>query len=103
MNVSKRRAGLVAVALTLTAIGGLHAQEIVENAIIYCKATIVSGSGTLLAVELPPTPGYTDPYGIPVTIWNVGNVAVGGDGLKIVNIAVTSGKQAGFYRIQTTE
>ncbi len=82
MNSSRRRVGLLAAALTVTVAAGLHAGTTYNNAIVFCKATIQESgqmSGNyLLSVELPPTPGYTDPDGNPVTIWNVGNVPAGG-------------------------
>ena len=49
------------------------------NTVVYCKATIVDGGGNqLVSVTLPPTEGYYDGAGNPLTYWNVGNVPAGG-------------------------
>ena len=54
----------------------------ISNNVVYCTANIMSGpeNGALsmVSVSLPPTEGYYDNYGNPVTIWNVGNVPAGG-------------------------
>ncbi len=43
--------------------------------VVYCKATIVGESSEqMVSVTLPPTEGYYDNYGNPLTFWNVGNV-----------------------------
>ncbi len=47
--------------------------------VVYCKATIVGNSGgDVVSVTLPPTEGYYDKDGNPLTYWNVGNVPKGG-------------------------
>ena len=53
----------------------------VESAlqVVYCKATIVGNGGEdVVSVTIPPTDGYFDQEGNPLTFWNVGNVPVGG-------------------------
>lgn len=53
----------------------------VESAlqVVYCKATIMgSGVGDVVSVTIPPTDGYFDQEGNPLTFWNVGNVPAGG-------------------------
>lgn len=54
----------------------------ISNNVVYCTANIISGpkNGALpmVSVSLPPTEGYYDNYGNPVTIWNVGDVPAGG-------------------------
>lgn len=49
--------------------------------VVYCKATILQGTDggyTNISVTLPPTEGYYDRNGIPITYWNVGEVPTGG-------------------------
>ena len=47
--------------------------------VVYCKATIVGSSAEqVVSVTLPPTEGYYDMEGNPLTYWNVGNVPAGG-------------------------
>ena len=55
----------------------------VESAlqVVYCKAMITEGSENgpqIVSVTLPPTEGYYDNNGNPLTYWNVGNVPAGG-------------------------
>ena len=53
----------------------------VESAlqVVYCKATIVGDEGEqVVSVTIPPTDGYFDNNGNPLTFWNVGNVPAGG-------------------------
>lgn len=53
----------------------------VESAlqVVYCKATIMnSGDNEYVSVTIPPTEGYYDNAGNPLTYWNVGNVPAGG-------------------------
>ena len=53
----------------------------VESAlqVVYCKATIMgSGGEEVVSVTIPPTDGYFDDNGNPLTFWNVGNVPAGG-------------------------
>ena len=53
----------------------------VESAlqVVYCKATIMnSGGNEYVSVTIPPTEGYYDNAGNPLTYWNVGNVPAGG-------------------------
>lgn len=53
----------------------------VESAlqVVYCKATIVGDEGAqVVSVTIPPTDGYFDAMGNPLTFWNVGNVPAGG-------------------------
>lgn len=48
--------------------------------VVFCKATVVpsiDGINTI-SVTLPPTEGYYDENGDPLTYWNVGNVCPGG-------------------------
>ena len=54
--------------------------ESTNYAVVYCKATI-SGNAAInpvVSVTLPPTEGYYDVEGNPLTYWNVGNVPAGG-------------------------
>lgn len=54
--------------------------ESTNYAVVYCKATI-SGNAyddPIVSVTLPPTEGYYDVDGNPLTYWNVGNVPAGG-------------------------
>ncbi|MBE6382152.1 MAG: hypothetical protein E7049_03945 [Lentisphaerae bacterium] len=55
----------------------------VESAlqVVYCKAMITEGGengSQIVSVTLPPTEGYYDNKGNPLTYWNVGNVPAGG-------------------------
>ena len=53
----------------------------VESAlqVVYCKATIMGNeSAQVVSVTIPPTDGYFDDDGNPLTFWNVGNVPAGG-------------------------
>lgn len=54
----------------------------ISNNVVYCTANIITGpengASPMVSVSLPPTEGYYDNYGNPVTIWNVGNVPAGG-------------------------
>ena len=53
----------------------------VESAlqVVFCKATIVGDVGEqVVSVTIPPTDGYFDNDGNPLTFWNVGNVPAGG-------------------------
>ena len=53
----------------------------VESAlqVVYCKATITGDAGNdIVSVTIPPTDGYFDNNGNPLTFWNVGNVPAGG-------------------------
>ena len=50
-------------------------------AVVYCKATISGNAAAgdhVVSVTLPPTEGYYDVEGNPLTYWNVGNVPAGG-------------------------
>ena len=77
MNATPR---LLFATLALGLATGLQAETNVP-AIVYCKTRIMP-SGLLgdavLSMTLPPTPGYTDQNGNPVTVWNPGNVTAGG-------------------------
>ena len=47
--------------------------------VVYCKATITNNTANgYVSVTLPPTEGYYDKDGNPLTYWNVGNVPMGG-------------------------
>ena len=48
--------------------------------VVFCKATVVSTNSydNTISVTLPPTEGYYDENGEPLTYWNVGNVCPGG-------------------------
>ncbi len=46
--------------------------------VVYCKATITDNANEFVSVTLPPTEGYYDNNGNPLTYWNVGNVPAGG-------------------------
>ena len=53
----------------------------VESAlqVVYCKATIMGDEDAqVVSVTIPPTDGYFDQEGNPLTFWNVGNVPAGG-------------------------
>lgn len=79
MNATTR---LLLATLALGLASGLRAGTTITPAVVYCKARIMpSGLATgneVLSVTLPPTPGYADQYGNPVTVWNPGNVTAGG-------------------------
>lgn len=49
-------------------------------AVVYCKATISGNAydNPVVSVTLPPTEGYYDMDGNPLTYWNVGDVPSGG-------------------------
>ncbi len=69
-------------ALALGLVTALHAGTTTINAAVFCKARILPSGGqtgeVILSVTLPPTPGYTDENGNPVTVWNLGDVTAGG-------------------------
>lgn len=48
--------------------------------VVFCKATVASTNScdNTISVTLPPTEGYYDENGDPLTYWNVGNVCPGG-------------------------
>lgn len=69
-------------AAMLAGVGMAYGNNVSTNyAVVYCKATI-SGSAAdgpaVVSVTLPPTEGYYDVEGNPLTYWNVGNVPAGG-------------------------
>lgn len=70
-----------ALAAAILAGGGVAYGENVSNAVVYCTAIITEGAdsgNTVVSVSLPPTEGYYDNRGNPVTVWNVGKVPAGG-------------------------
>lgn len=69
-------------AAMLAGVGMAYGNNVSTNyAVVYCKATI-SGNAAydnpVVSVTLPPTEGYYDEEGNPLTYWNVGNVPAGG-------------------------
>lgn len=82
MNATRCRNRLLAGLLVLGAVGAAPADSLTQlPAVVYCKARLLDSgeqSGdVVLSVELPPTPGFLDPEGNPVTVWNVGDVVRG--------------------------
>ena len=68
-------------ALAAAILAGAGVAYGVESAlqVVYCKATIMgSGGEDVVSVTIPPTDGYFDSNGNPLTFWNVGNVPEGG-------------------------
>lgn len=68
-------------ALAAAIVAGAGMAHGVESAlqVVYCKATITGNSGEdIVSVTIPPTDGYFDGNGNPLTFWNVGNVPAGG-------------------------
>ena len=78
MKTNQIKRAVLAAAI-LAGAGMAYGNYYVTNAVVYCKATIVGDSGNqLVSVTLPPTEGYYDNNGNPLTYWNVGNVPAGG-------------------------
>ena len=68
-------------AAMLAGVGMAYGNNVSTNyAVVYCKATISGNAGDdpVVSVTLPPTEGYYDVEGNPLTYWNVGNVPAGG-------------------------
>lgn len=68
-------------ALAAAIVAGAGVAHGVESAlqVVYCKATITGSDGEdIVSVTIPPTDGYFDGNGNPLTFWNVGNVPAGG-------------------------
>ena len=68
-------------ALAAAIVAGAGMAHGVESAlqVVYCKATITGNAGNdIVSVTIPPTDGYFDSNGNPLTFWNVGNVPAGG-------------------------
>lgn len=63
--------------LALSLAANVQAVEF-KDGVIYCKASVVETTDTILSVYLPPTSGYVDCQGNPATVWNIGNVPHGG-------------------------
>ena len=62
-------------------LGGGGAANAAESAlhVVFCKATIAGNyNRDYISVTLPPTDGYFDNQGNPLTFWDVGRVPVGG-------------------------
>lgn len=83
MKSTQIKRALLAAAM-LAGVGMAYGNNVSTNyAVVYCKATI-SGNATadadthVVSVTLPPTEGYYDVDGNPLTYWNVGNVPAGG-------------------------
>ena len=74
-----KRAALAAAILAGVS-GAYGASTSITNAVVFCKATISSvyHEDGVVSVTLPPTEGYYDDNGNPLTYWNVGNVPAGG-------------------------
>lgn len=69
----------VLAATLLAGIGMAYAEESALH-VVFCKATVVDGGENerYVSVTLPPTEGYYDNDGNPLTYWNVGDVVAGG-------------------------
>ena len=68
-------------ALAAAILAGAGMAHGVESAlqVVFCKATITGNSGEdVVSVTIPPTDGYFDDNGNPLTFWNVGDVPAGG-------------------------
>lgn len=69
-------------AAMLAGVGMAYGNNVSTNyAVVYCKATISGNAefdNPVVSVTLPPTEGYYDEEGNPLTYWNVGNVPAGG-------------------------
>lgn len=68
-------------ALAAAIVAGAGMAHGVESAlqVVFCKATITGNAGNdIVSVTIPPTDGYFDSNGNPLTFWNVGNVPAGG-------------------------
>ena len=78
MKTNQIKRAVLAAAI-LAGAGMAYGNYYVTNAVVYCKATIVGDSeNQIVSVTLPPTEGYYDNNGNPLTYWNVGNVPSGG-------------------------
>lgn len=60
-------------------VGMAYGDPVSALQVVYCKATIMNNGGNeYVSVTIPPTEGYYDNDGNPLTYWNVGNVPAGG-------------------------
>ena len=78
-SIQIKRAFLAAA--MLAGVGVAYGNNVSTNyAVVYCKATISGDAyeNPVVSVTLPPTEGYYDVNGNPLTYWNVGDVPSGG-------------------------
>ena len=100
-------------ALAAAIVAGAGMAHGVESAlqVVYCKATIMgSDGGDVVSVTIPPTDGYFDQEGNPLTFWNVGNVPAGGvadswhqDGGPGSFTARNAGNVGAYFYVTTSE
>lgn len=54
------------------------AETSINYAVVFCKAKVIGSKDTVLSVTLPMDTSYTDIYGDPMIVWDMGTVAPGG-------------------------
>lgn len=54
------------------------AETSINYAVVFCKAKVMGSGNTVLSVTLPMDTSYTDIYGDPMIVWDMGTVAPGG-------------------------
>ena len=54
------------------------AETSINYAVVFCKAKVLKSGDTVLSVTLPMDTSYTDIYGDPMIVWDMGTVAPGG-------------------------
>ena len=54
------------------------AETSINYAVVFCKAKVLDAEEPVLSVTLPMDTSYTDEYGDPMIVWDMGTVAPGG-------------------------